>query len=97
MMKGGVDVTVTEIDKAPPFTIFKDYNYYFRMTVVEEHSPYSFTFSSIIAVWLHDNVAPLTDRKWVVNSKGVPGDSVEICFKEEKDAAFFKLTWAGSQ
>jgi len=95
MMKAGVDVIVMELSKARPFEIFENYNYFFQMGLSKEPSPYSFTFHSIIAVWLHDNVAPITDGKWVVNGSTL-GACVEIYFKEEKDAAFFKLTWAGS-
>lgn len=95
MMKGGVDVTVTELDKAHPFKIFADYNFYFGMRVINEH--YSFTFSSVITVWLHDNVSPIINGRWIINSLSGIGGSIEIYFKEEKDAAFFKLTWVGSQ
>lgn len=93
MMKAGIDVTVKEMDRKPPFDIFNDYSYFFNMSLIDAFSTYTFTFSSIITVWLHENVSPITDEKWIVDIMDGRGVSVNVYFKEEKDAAFFKLTW----
>lgn len=92
-MKAGIDVTVKEMKTKPPFDIFEDYSYYYHMVLIDAASPYTYTFSSIIIVWLHENVAPITDEKWIVDIMDGRGVSVNVYFKEEKDAAFFKLTW----
>ena len=68
MMKAGVDVDVTDLDKAHPFKVFANFNYFFRMEIIKEHSSYSFTFPSIITVWLHENIAPISDGKGIVNN-----------------------------